>query len=270
MAHVEPRYHFTQTRLVEEKMFSFTMVIYGTLSVRSVYLSCLIITGRSASGAPNDGFLPNPFKTQKSKVANLACFPVSNRQRHIHRSQKFGHWVLTLLTYVLVTTKVQLADEKSGLAIRGAGGKEGEGGGGYCRLAPIITSNIIASLHVTSRWPCWWSRIKAVLSFGSSTLFSCKFFDKKFHCIDPEAYNSASGQYASDWPQHGHLVTWFQTKKFSSRFIQLSWVLQGKIAIATLAYTNSAIRKTRIIEQFTSQKCSHITLKAARCVLTRR
>ena len=91
MAHVEPRHHFTQTSLVEEKMFSFTMVIYGILSVRSVYLSCLIITGRSASGAPNDGFLPNPFKTQKSKVANLACFPVSNRQRHIHRSQKFGH-----------------------------------------------------------------------------------------------------------------------------------------------------------------------------------
>ena len=98
MAHVEPRYHFTQTRLVEEKMFSFTMVIYGILSVRSVYLSCLIITGRSASGAPNDSFLPNPFKTQKSKVANLTCFPVSQRQRHIHRSEKFDHWVLTLLT----------------------------------------------------------------------------------------------------------------------------------------------------------------------------
>ena len=98
MAHVEPRHHFTQTSLVEEKMFSFTMVIYGILSVRSVYLSCLIITGRSASGAPNDGFLPNPFKTQKSKVANLTCFPVSQRQRHIHRSEKFDHRVLTLLT----------------------------------------------------------------------------------------------------------------------------------------------------------------------------
>ena len=247
------------------------MVIYGILSIMSVYLSCLIITGRSASGAPNDGFLPNTFKRQKSEVAKLTCFPVSHRQRYIHRSKKFDHWVLTLLAYFSVTPKVQLANEKSGLAIRGAGEKEGGGGGGgYCRLAPIITSNIIASLHVTSRWPCWWSRIKAVLSFGSSTLFSCEFFGKKFHCIDPEAYNPVSGQYASDWPQHGHLVTWLQTKKFSSRFIQLSWVLEGKIAIATLAYTNSAIRKTRIIEQFTSEKCAHITLKAARWVLTRR
>ena len=252
MAHVEPRHHFTQTSLVEEKMFSFTMVIYGILSVRSVYLSCLIITGRSASGAPNDGFLPNPFKTQKSKVANLTCFAVSQRQRHIHRSEKFDHWVLTLLT-CFGHPKSATRWWKAWSCHKGSRRKGGRGG-----------------LHVTSRWPCWWSRIKAVPSFGSSTLFSCNFFDKKFHCIDPEAYNPASRQYASDWPQHGHLVTWLQTKKFSSRFIQLSWVLQGKIAIATLAYTNSAIRKTRIIEQVTSQKCSHITLKAARCVLTRR
>ena len=252
MAHVEPRHHFTQTSLVEEKMFSFTMVIYGILSVRSVYLSCLIITGRSASGAPNDGFLPNPFKTQKSKVANLTCFPVSQRQRHIHRSEKFDHWVLTLLT-CFGHPKSATRWWKAWSCDKGSRRKGGRRG-----------------LHVTSRWPSWWSRIKAVPSFGGSTLFSCNFFDKKFHCIDPEAYNPASRQYASDWPQHGHLVTWLQTKKFSSRFIQLSWVLQGKIAIATLAYTNSAIRKTRIIEQVTSQKCSHITLKAARCVLTRR
>ena len=228
------------------------MVIYGVLSVRSVYLSCLIITGRSASGAPNDGFLPNPFKTQKSKVANLTCFPVSQRQRHIHRSEKFDHWVLTLLT-CFGHPKSATRWWKAWSCHKGSRRKGGRGG-----------------LHVTSRWPCWWSRIKAVPSFGSSTLFSCNFFDKKFHCIDPEVYNPASRQYASDWPQHGHLVTWLQTKKFSSRFMQLSWVLQGKIAIATLAYTNSAIRKTRIIEQVTSQKCSHITLKAARCVLTRR
>ena len=38
----------------------------------------------------------------------------------------------------------------------------------------------IASLHVTSRRPCWWSRTKASLSSGNQTLFSCKFFEKQF------------------------------------------------------------------------------------------
>ena len=59
------------------------------------------------------------------------------------------------------------------------------------------TSPHIAWLHVTSRRPCWWSRTKAFLSSGNLTLFSCKFFEKKFHCIDP---------------QHGRLVTWLQAK----------------------------------------------------------
>ena len=55
----------------------------------------------------------------------------------------------------------------------------------------------IASLHVTSRRPCWMKRTKAFLSSGNLTLFSCEFFKKKFYCIVI---------------QHGRLLTWFQTK----------------------------------------------------------
>ena len=62
----------------------------------------------------------------------------------------------------------------------------------------------IAGLHVTSRRPCWWPGTKAFLSSGSQTLFSCKFFEKKFYCIDP---------------QHGRLVTWLHQVRW---FIQVS------------------------------------------------
>ena len=57
----------------------------------------------------------------------------------------------------------------------------------------------IAGLHMTSRRPCWWSRTKAFLSSGNSTLFSFKFFEQNFYCIDP---------------QHGRLITWLQTKNW--------------------------------------------------------
>ena len=63
----------------------------------------------------------------------------------------------------------------------------------------------IAGLHVTSRRPNWWSRTKAFLSSGKLTLFSCKFFQKKFHCFDP---------------QHGRLVTWLQTKNVGEGSIE--------------------------------------------------
>ena len=61
---------------------------------------------------------------------------------------------------------------------------------------------------VTSRRPSWWSRTKATLSSGNKNPFSCKIFVKKktFYCIDH---------------QHGHLVTWLQTKN--------SWWLSGHL-----------------------------------------
>ena len=55
----------------------------------------------------------------------------------------------------------------------------------------------IAGLHVTSRRSRWMSRTKALLSSENLTLFSCKFFQKKFGCIVI---------------QHGRLITWLQTK----------------------------------------------------------
>ena len=66
----------------------------------------------------------------------------------------------------------------------------------------------IAGLHVTSRWPSWWSRTKAIPSTGNKNPFPCKFFGKKktFYCIDH---------------QHSRLVTWLQTKN--------SWWLLGHL-----------------------------------------
>ena len=55
----------------------------------------------------------------------------------------------------------------------------------------------VVGLHVTSRRLSWWSRTKAFLSSGNITLFSWKFFKKKFRCIDH---------------QHSRLVTCLQTK----------------------------------------------------------
>ena len=55
----------------------------------------------------------------------------------------------------------------------------------------------IAGLDVTSRRPYWRSKTKVFLSSVNLTLFSCKFFKKKFCFIDL---------------QHGRLVTWLQTK----------------------------------------------------------
>ena len=46
----------------------------------------------------------------------------------------------------------------------------------YESLHPYIT---MAGLHVTSRWPSWWSRTKAILSSGNKNPFPCKFFGKK-------------------------------------------------------------------------------------------
>ena len=61
---------------------------------------------------------------------------------------------------------------------------------------------------VMSRRPSWWSRTKATLSSGNKNPLSCKIFVKKktFYCIDH---------------QHGHLVTWLQTKN--------SWWLLGHL-----------------------------------------
>ena len=50
-------------------------------------------------------------------------------------------------------------------------------------------------------------RTKAFLSPGNLTLFSCEFFNEKFYCIVI---------------QHGRLVTWFQTKKSQSRYVDLA------------------------------------------------
>ena len=49
--------------------------------------------------------------------------------------------------------------------------------------------------------PCWMTRTKAFVSSGKLTLFSCKFFKKKFCCIVI---------------QHGCHVTWLQTKSSNS------------------------------------------------------
>ena len=74
----------------------------------------------------------------------------------------------------------------------------------YESLHPYIA---IAGLHVTSRWPSWWSRTKAILSSGKKNPFPCKFFGKKkFYFIDH---------------QHSRLVTWLQTKN--------SWWLLGHL-----------------------------------------
>ena len=51
------------------------------------------------------------------------------------------------------------------------------------------------------RQPCWVTRTKAFVSSGKLTLFSCKFFKKKFCCIVI---------------QHGCHVTWLQTKSSNS------------------------------------------------------
>ena len=59
----------------------------------------------------------------------------------------------------------------------------------------------IAGLQVTSRQPCWGSRTKAFLSAGKWTLFWCKFSRKVSFVFDH---------------QHGHLVTWLQTKNNAS------------------------------------------------------
>ena len=66
----------------------------------------------------------------------------------------------------------------------------------------------IPALHVTSRRPCWWSRTRALLSSGNKTLFSCKFFQNKFYCIDP---------------QHDRPITWLQTKNSSTREFPTLW-----------------------------------------------
>ena len=74
----------------------------------------------------------------------------------------------------------------------------------YESLHPYIA---IAGLHVTSRWPSWWSRTKAILSSGNKNPFPCKFFGKKkFYFINH---------------QHSRLVTWLQTKN--------SWWLLGHL-----------------------------------------
>ena len=73
------------------------------------------------------------------------------------------------------------------------------GGGGALRTSsPYPTKTILQdNQYVTSQQPYWWSRTEAFLPSGNWTLFSCKFFAKKFSCY---------------YPQYCRLVTWLQTK----------------------------------------------------------
>ena len=59
------------------------------------------------------------------------------------------------------------------------------------RCVAILTIFLIASLHVTSWRPCWWSRIIACLLRLELNFIFMQILGKKLYCIDH---------------QHGHVV----------------------------------------------------------------
>ena len=70
----------------------------------------------------------------------------------------------------------------------------------FCALDQCILRclpfTLIGGFQLTSWWPCCWMETEDFLSAGNETLFSCKFYEIKFHCFAH---------------QHSCLVTWLKT-----------------------------------------------------------
>ena len=94
---------------------------------------------------------------------------------HKHKSRKLVHVLTTSLTSCCVPSQKDSLNKR----------------------APKRRKRHRLLLSVTSRRPCWRSRTNTFFSSENSTLFSCKFFEKRFYCFDL---------------QHGRLVMWLQTK----------------------------------------------------------
>ena len=128
--------------------------------------------------------------TWRNDLSSLLYIEKDEKVRSEHKGDAVGEIRLTI--WISKSNAKSKNEFRHWISVGFVFGVSSERVGGGGRGTPDILT-----LPDQNNTASWWSRTEAFLPFGNWTLFSCKFFAKKFSCY---------------YHQYCRLVTWLQTK----------------------------------------------------------